>query len=288
MARFRLTTRERRTLAAVAPLILPPTGSRAAMPADAGPPQAAPYVAELISGYELFREGDDPRKLDHRMTEFVGADVAREYEESRLDSVLLLADRSDSITSLPDVERAGSLVVAALGLALARGGHPVEVAHTAGAAPRGVRADLPDQFTELLAPVPRGGHGKAGVVAWTRRRSLARQTCGRLVLVTDAAWPRGVYARALRHLAALAAAVEVVALTREEENRDTTSLDVQAPGSTAAVPAPERAARCLRRLLGRMGRAAERTGRASLTVVRWEEGPRFARSLTAILPELLA
>jgi hypothetical protein len=283
-----MNARSLSALVRVRPLTLPPRGARTTLPSLAGPDQEVPYVAEQIQGFELFREGDDPRKLDHRLTEFVGADVARTYEEPRLDPVLVVADLSETVRALAEVERAVRFVTAALCLALVRGGHPVEFAGTGGGGMRAARATPPDHAARLLAEAPEREHGKRGVAGWIGGARAARRTFGRGVLVTDAAWPLRSFERVLAGLTPLAGAAHVLALTREEEYREVSSYAVRAPGAGASRAASVGASRALSRHLSLLGRAAERTGRASLTVVRWDDDRRFPGRLVAALPDLLA
>ena len=287
MARLRLSAREQRCLAGVAPLILAPRGAKDAVPGTVGVAQDAPYVAELIRGFELFREGDDLRKLDQRVSEFVGADVAREYEEPRLDPILIVVDRSDSLAVLPDVIHAAHLVASSLGLALARGGHPVSVANTRLDELREVQPTRPDPLGDILPTLSHVGRDKTGVRAWVDRLRLTRRTFGRVVLVTDATWTARDYCAVLRSLQGLARFTNLLILTREEEYREVSTDRVRGPGSAALVPAPAVIRRRLHQWLARLGRWTDRTGRGALTVIRWDDRAGMANRLVASLPDLL-
>src|SRR5206468_2188116 len=106
MARFTLTTAERRLLEGLAPLQLVPAKWMAASTQAGTVIRGTPTIAEAVLGFERFREGDDPRKLDMRLTDLLGTDIAKEYEEPRLPDVLLLIDPTRSVRSRPAVERA--------------------------------------------------------------------------------------------------------------------------------------------------------------------------------------
>jgi hypothetical protein len=286
VARFTLRTAERLLLEGLAPVQLVPARWKAASTQAGTVIRDTPVIAEEVLGFDVFREGDDPRKLDVRLTDLLGTDIAREYEEPRLPGVLLLVDPTRSIRSRPAVERASRLTAAALGVALTRAGHTVATGPVARTAVVPVTPDAlggPDPHIDRSISKR---DGKEALIAYTRFLLKRRDTYATTVLVTDAAWPPVQYAALLRSLRRVTEYVLVFVLLPDEEFDPVSTYYTSEPGSPGLKAAPADAGRALRRLLGRLARQTRKLPAADLVALRWGDDRRLLRRLAERLPAL--
>lgn len=286
MARFTLRRAERRLLQGLAPIQLVPARWKAVSSQAGTAIRDTSTIAEAVLGFELFREGDDPRKLDMRLTDLLGTEIAKEYEEPRLPDVLLLVDPTQSVRARPAVERASLLTATALAVALARAGHSV----TAG--PVAETALAPVTLGAIPGPHPYIDRSictrddKQALVTYTRYLFKRRNTYETTIVVTDAAWSGRQYAALLRSLRRVTEYLLVFVLLPDEEFKPVSTYYTSEPGSPDLKAAPLYAGRALRRLLRRLARQTRKLPAADLVGLRWNDDRRLLWQLVERLPAL--